>query len=403
MADQQNLYGTREAHPYADLWPLLPDDELKRLADDIRVHGLREPVWLHPDGRIVDGRNRYRACLLAEVTPTTRIYQGTEEELLPFLVSLNMARRHMDESQRAMVARKIANLGRGRPSNSVNSQNISQSVAAKMMNVSEWSVNKANKVGEEAAPELVEAVESGRVTVSAAAGLVHAPVEEQRRVAEISKTATYKEKQAAIQEARARIDVARADDERDRTLWQTELPARVAPPEGKFSCIVIDPPWPMQKIEREERPNQGVQLDYPVMSLDQIADENLVPVRTLAADNAHIYLWVTHKYLPAGMDLIEAWGFRYQCVMTWRKNVGITPFSWMYDTEHVLFGRRGDLKLQRLGLRLSFEAPVQGHSAKPDVFYERVTQATPGPRLEMFARRPREGFTVWGNEVTDAS
>lgn len=179
------------------------------------------------------------------------------------------------------------------------------------------------------------------------------------------------------------------------------VPEPIRPPDGKFSCIVIDPPWPMQKIEREERPNQGRELDYPVMSLEQIADENLVPVRTLAADDAHIYLWVTHKFLPAGMDLLEAWGFRYQCVMTWRKNVGITPFSWMYDTEHVLFGRRGNLKLQRLGLRLSFEAPVRGHSAKPDVFYERVIEASPGPRVEMFSRSPREGFTVWGNEVAN--
>lgn len=404
MANLQ--YGTRQAHPYADLWPLLPDTELRQLADDIRTHGLREPVWLHPDGRIVDGRNRWRACELAGVEPATRMYQGTEEELLSFLISLNMARRHMDESQRAMVAAKIANLGRGGDRRGEDFKAsidalVPQDKAAELMNVGRASVQRARKVAENAAPELVEAVESGRVSVSAAAGLVHAPAEEQRRVAEVSKTEDYRETQAAIQEARARIDVARVTDERDRTLWQSELPTRVAPPEGKFSCIVIDPPWPMQKIEREERPDQGVQLDYPVMSLEQIADETLVPVRTLAADNAHIYLWVTHKFLPAGMDLLDAWGFRYQCVMTWRKNVGITPFSWMYDTEHVLFGRKGSLDLQRLGLRLSFEAPVRGHSVKPDVFYERVVEATPGPRVEMFARRPREGFTVWGNEVTN--
>lgn len=177
------------------------------------------------------------------------------------------------------------------------------------------------------------------------------------------------------------------------------VPDPVPPPAGRYRCIIIDPPWPMQKIERDERPNQGVTLDYPVMSLDDIADEQHVPVRTLADDDCHIYLWVTHKFLPAGLDLLAAWGFNYQCVMTWRKNVGITPFSWMYDTEHVLFGRRGNLPLQRLGLRLSFDAPVQGHSRKPDVFYERVTEVSPGPRVEMFARTERNGFVPWGNEV----
>lgn len=177
----------------------------------------------------------------------------------------------------------------------------------------------------------------------------------------------------------------------------------VPPRPGKYSCIVIDPPWPMPKIERDERPDQGRRLDYPIQSLEDIADEQWVPVRTHAADDCHIYLWVTHKYLPAGLDLLARWGFNYQCVMTWRKNVGITPFSWMYDTEHVLFGRRGNLPLAQLGLRLSFEAPIQGHSVKPDVFYERVTAASPGPRIEMFARSGREGFTAWGNEVTDVA
>ncbi|MGH3834164.1 MAG: MT-A70 family methyltransferase [Pseudonocardiaceae bacterium] len=169
---------------------------------------------------------------------------------------------------------------------------------------------------------------------------------------------------------------------------------------GTYRCIVIDPPWPMRKIERRERPAQGVALDYPVLTLEQIADEATVPVRAHADDDAHLYLWVTHRFLPAGLRLLEAWGFRYQCVMTWRKNVGITPFSWMYDTEHVLFASRGNLPLEKLGQRLSFAAPAVGHSIKPDVFYERVTAASPGPRIEMFARRQRDGFEVWGNEVS---
>lgn len=215
VADLQDLYGARQAHPYADLWPLLPDTELRQLADDIRVHGLREPVWLHPDGRIVDGRNRWRACLLAGIEPTTRVYQGTEEELLPFLISLNMARRHMDESQRSMVAAKIARLPLGANQHGtasdegVSIDTPSLGDAAELMNVGRATAARARKVQENAAPELVEAVESGRVSVSAAAGLVHAPAEEQRRVAEVSKTEDYRETQAAIQEARARIDLFR--------------------------------------------------------------------------------------------------------------------------------------------------------------------------------------------------
>lgn len=142
---------------------------------------------------------------------------------------------------------------------------------------------------------------------------------------------------------------------------------------------------------------QGPGLDYPTLTVEQITD---LPVGDLADPaGCHLYLWTTHKYLPDALDICAAWGFSYQCVMTWVKNVGITPFSWMYDTEHVIFARRGSLDLEQLGLRLSFNAPVTKHSAKPDVFYDRVVAASPGPRLEMYARGEREGFEVWGNEA----
>jgi N6-adenosine-specific RNA methylase IME4 len=172
-------------------------------------------------------------------------------------------------------------------------------------------------------------------------------------------------------------------------------------PPGRYRCIVIDPPWPVTKILRDVRPNQDAGLDYPTMSLDAIAE---LPIADLTDPaGAHVYLWTTHRFLPAAFGLFERWGVDYECVMTWVKNVGMTPYSWMYDTEHVLFGRVGSLPLQRLGLRLSFAAPVTRHSEKPDIFYERVAEASPGPRLDMFARRPRDGFEVWGNEVADAS
>lgn len=170
-------------------------------------------------------------------------------------------------------------------------------------------------------------------------------------------------------------------------------------PDRKYRCIVIDPPWPVAKIERDERPNQGVALDYPTMTLDEIA---ALPVAELAAVNGcHIYLWTTQKFLPDAFSLFNAWGVRYQCLMTWVKPTGMTPYSWMYNTEHVLFGRIGKLDLQRMGLKLSFEAQVTRHSEKPAVFYERVAQASPEPRLDMFARNTRDGFDVWGNEVND--
>lgn len=381
-----------EFHPVADIFPMMSEREFADLAADIAEHGLREPVWLHRDGRIIDGRNRYRACRQAGLPCEFRGYEGDDNKLVSFVVSLNLHRRHLSESQRAMVGDRIANLAWGERSDRAANLPVSQAQAADLVNVSERSIRSAHKVRESGVPELAEKVMADELAVSTAAEIARAPESEQRRVIALDdKDAILA---AAKEIKRERIALAR-----ERQPEPVAQP--VLAPDGKYSCIVIDPPWPMQKIEREERPDQGSSLDYPVMSLEDIANEDFVPVRSLASDDCHIYLWVTHKFLPAGLDLLTGWGFNYQCVMTWRKNVGITPFSWMYDTEHVLFGRRGNLKLERLGLRLSFEAPVQGHSVKPDVFYNRVLEASPGPRVEMFARRPRDGFTVWGNEVAD--
>lgn len=171
-------------------------------------------------------------------------------------------------------------------------------------------------------------------------------------------------------------------------------------PEGRYRCVILDPPWPIEKIEREVRPNQGQFVDYHVWSLDEIG-KKIGDYLQEKADKTgcHVYLWVTHRHLPEAFKLFGKWGVRYQCLMTWKKNVGMTPYSWMYDTEHVLFGRIGGLALTENGLRLWFEAPVTRHSEKPEVFYDRVRAASPEPRLDLFAREHREGFTVWGDEV----
>jgi N6-adenosine-specific RNA methylase IME4 len=184
-----------------------------------------------------------------------------------------------------------------------------------------------------------------------------------------------------------------------REIRKREIEANPASePSGLFRTLVVDPPWPMVKIDREVRPNQMGEMgfDYPTMTVDKLA---MLPLDEWAEPDSHLYLWTTHKYLPDALYLAEAWGFKYQCLMTWVKNVGITPYSWMYSTEHVLFCRRGNLDLLALGKRLDFHAPVAGHSVKPDVFYELVEQVSPGPRIDVFARRERDGWATYGNEV----
>lgn len=165
---------------------------------------------------------------------------------------------------------------------------------------------------------------------------------------------------------------------------------------SRYRTIVADPPWPMKKIVREVRPNQVVALDYPTMSLGEIG---ALPVQSFAEEDAHLYLWTTHKYLPAAFGIAAAWGFRYECLFTWIKPVGFTPFSWMRSTEFALFCRRGNLPLKVLGKRLDLVATAhRPHSRKPEAFLDIVETVSPGPYLEIFARRNRLGWDTWGNE-----
>jgi ParB-like chromosome segregation protein Spo0J len=172
-------------HPVADLFPMMSERELADLTADIREHGLREPVWLHRDGRIVDGRNRYRACLSVGVEPETRTYTGEDSALVSFVVSLNLHRRHLSESQRAMVAARIAGFRHGGDRVSEQAANLplaTQAEAAEQLQVSERSLRDARRVQTEGVPELAARVDAGEVAVSTAAEVATVAPERQRAI-----------------------------------------------------------------------------------------------------------------------------------------------------------------------------------------------------------------------------
>lgn len=171
-----------EFHEVANIFPMMSAREFADLVTDVRAHGVREPVWLHRDGRIIDGRNRYRAARDAGVEFETRTYEGADDSLVPFVVSLNLHRRHLNESQRAMVAAKIANLKPGRPTETVSIDTVSLDDAADLLNVGRASVARAKKVQDSAVPELAAKVESGEVAVSTAAVIAEVSEDEQREV-----------------------------------------------------------------------------------------------------------------------------------------------------------------------------------------------------------------------------
>ena len=174
----------------------------------------------------------------------------------------------------------------------------------------------------------------------------------------------------------------------------------------KYRTIVADPPWFYERSGGLGG-KRAAASNYPTMTNAEIA---ALPIEAEADDNAHLYLWVTNPRLfqEAGdacgpRDIMTAWGFRYVTLLTWHK-LGAPGMGWYFrgDTEHVMFGVRGDLRIPpEVRESNHFAARRQEHSRKPDRFYELVERVSPGPYLELFARRRRFGWDVWGNEAPE--
>lgn len=187
---------------------------------------------------------------------------------------------------------------------------------------------------------------------------------------------------------------------------------------SKFPTIVADPPWPYpspgagplqsspsHRPQSWDQPLSGVgsAVRYGAMSLEDICALN-----PPAADDAHLYLWTTNAFMVEAHEVARAWGFDQKTILTWTKVHKKDPakvsrktgYYFRGATEHCLFCVRGSLKLQTAeALPTAFLWPRLPHSVKPDEFYAVVEKASPGPYLEMFARRTRLGpWHYWGDE-----
>lgn len=252
-------------HPAAEIFPLLEGTELESLAADIAEHGLREPIILDRSGRLLDGRNRYRACRMKGIEPAERTWEGEDQDAIAFVLSLNLYRRHLNESQRSMVAARVAKLSHGQRADYADasieaSAAVRQADAAKMLNVSRSSVQRAREVLDNGAPELIAAVENGKLAVSVASDLAHDNPDGQREILakkkpkEIRKAARAvgragRARRASLRPARRRRPAPAEDLE--LTAPPIELPvlANVSPP----PAYVTLPQWKaMGKRERTE-------------------------------------------------------------------------------------------------------------------------------------------------------
>lgn len=174
--------------------------------------------------------------------------------------------------------------------------------------------------------------------------------------------------------------------------------------DGGFATVLADPPWRFENRTGKVAPEHRRLDRYSTMTLDDI---KALPVDTVTAKNAHLYLWVPNALLPDGIAVLEAWGFRYLSNIVWakrRKDGGPdgrgVGFYFRNVTELILFGVKGSMRTlapARSQVNM-IETRKREHSRKPDEQYDLIERCSPGPYLELFARYPRDGWTVWGDE-----
>lgn len=353
----------RPYHPCSALFPMMTGEEYEDLKADIAANGLLEPIWLHPDGSIVDGRNRHRACIETGTNPEFRTWGG-DGSLVGFVVSLNLKRRHLTSDQKAVAAldalpmyeaeardRMLA--GVAPDPTQLFAQGESRDKAADVFQTNHTYVQMAKNL-QERAPDLLNKVRQGETTLRAARW-------------ELT--------------ARERKDTPPM-------------------PSDKYRILYADPPW---QYERSDMDNYGhTDRHYPTMSLDELLAMRS-QIDELTEDCAVLFLWATSPLLPSALRVMQGWGFSYKASFVWdkvRHNYG------HYNSvrhEFLLVGTKGSCTPDEQKLFDSVQTIERSdeHSEKPEEFRHIIdTLYTHGKRLELFSRRRVDGWEGWGNEPT---
>ncbi|MHC3938747.1 hypothetical protein ACI0FR_00033 [Paenochrobactrum sp. BZR 201-1] len=384
------------AHPLADIFPMLDEVNLRTLSLDIKENGQFEPILLL-DGKVLDGRNRQAACALAGVEPVYE--QFSLDDPLSFVLSKNLHRRHLTESQRAMAAALIVDWERGINQNTGGSANLPTRRAAEKLTISERAVTAARRVRDHGSSELIEAIRQGKVSIHAGEALSELEHAEQTKV--------LRQEKKAILSAAKQIRAEQAKVRHAVRLTKMEIVAergRQTAPTSEaliYPVYYADPPWRFGVHSEMTGREKSAENHYPTMPTPEIIEL----MQKLIGGNhpAVFFCWATNPMLLDALQVMEACGFTYVHHWIWDKVVAGTGY-WGRDChELLLIGRRGDVAAPLAGKQPNtvYSERKTDHSVKPDYFAEQIERLFPDiAKVELFCRRPRKGWDAWGFEAT---
>lgn len=352
---------------YEALLPKLPRDEYEALKQSIKTEGQYYPIIVNPEGIILDGHHRYKACQELGIEPKIEV-KSFPNKLLEkkFVIEVNLRRRHLNEFQiaelgyrllpieRELAKQRQIELGRTHGEVPVETDPISSNelkgqardIVAKKIGLSPTTFQRAITIIKRAPEEVKEKVRSGEMSIAYAYKMI--------RRRESVKTPPL--------------------------------------PDGEFDVIYADPPW------EYSLPLRGSpDMHYPVMGTDEICRLDIP-----AADDAILFLWATNPKLTDALKVMAAWDFTYKTNMVWVKDKFGTGYYFRGQHELLLVGTKGNFSppLEESRPPSVLYAPATEHSRKPLEVYGIIERMYPNRRyLELFARNNRPGWASWGVEV----
>lgn len=395
-------------HPAAESFPLMDPERFEELKQDIRANGLRLPIVLC-DGKILDGRNRYRACRELGIALRTEQAAG---DPWAYVWSVNGERRDLVAEQRYLIWKEcherseswqaqqaaIAEAGNRKRSETQAGRPKTRGViepATEFEKLTGWpeevwtgEYQRQEREGTVCAPTL----HPSRYAKAKASQTNRGAVERGDRLAEQRPDLAEKVRRGTLKPSEAHRQAR-------RDAVHTKVSAL---PDGQYRVIYADPPWQYndQRMTADHRESTAATFHYPTMSFAELA---ALPVRTLAAPDAACFLWATFPLLPSQLDILTAWGFTYKTAFVWDKGRG--SFGHYHDAsaELLLLGTRGSCTPdtdQREPQIIRF--PRSNHSAKPEALRAMIDRLYPhGPRIELFCRgdAPTPPWVAWGAEL----
>ena len=360
---------------FKKLIPPLQEDEFKQLEENILSEGCRDPltVW---GNILIDGHNRYDICKKHDISFRTveREFDSRDDAII-WIIKNQFGRRNLSAYDRARLALKLKPVLAEKAKENQGTRNDicqksdkscidTKKEIAKAAGVSHDTIAKVEKIETKATPEIKDQIRSGELSIN-----------------------------QAYQQIRREEKESAREEQRQENAEKIEQLATPLEAQGLFQTIVIDPPWDWGD-EGDVNQFGRAKPDYHTMPIEEIEQ---LPIGKIADDNCHLYLWVTNRSLPKAFKLIESWGFRYITCLTWVKpSIGMGNY-FRGSTEQVLFAVKGSQPLKRKDVGTWFKADRgKGHSAKPDEFYDLVESCSYAPYIDIFGRKDRECWSVWG-------